>query len=380
MRGILGTFLVGLGLLPFFGTGLTTLTMTVIVGIGALCVCDFTNKRTAGLCAVGLLAALALPFDYYKQFNLGNYRVEQVYEGRSGVATYVPTSRFYHIIDMNRTASASALVRDPSPTDQYEAWRWNLTDLFAVDPTFRPRNVLIIGIGHAYLMDALLDLPFIERITVVDISEEVVQAVKDHTKSSTKRVFTDPRVKIVIADGRRYVQQALARGERFDLIQTKINEPWHAGSGNLFTVEFMKLQRQLLTNGGYLGVRPLVGHARDALQVFDQALYTGYYHVYFKNGTLPAITQATITPDIKRAWFSDLPGREPVAQRADTLNVLVLDNPQILSDVDANTDNNPTFEYYWLRKILGIWRSPRVELSNQQFAPLKKTVPVVVVN
>ena len=120
------------------------------------------------------------------------------------------------------------------------------------------KNIInvFIGIDHGYLPDALLDFDFVKEIKIVDLSGEIVTAVQKNTLTGTKRIFDDPRVEIIIADGRRYVQKALARGEKYDLIQTKISEPWHAGSGNLFTIEFFKLQKQLLTANGYLGVRP----------------------------------------------------------------------------------------------------------------------------
>lgn len=373
---VLGTFAFGLWILPWLGTGHALAVTILIVAIGCLAIASSQSRSFIPLTAAGALCAAALPAEYYKQFKLGDYAVAQTYEGRSGVATTVPTARFYKIVDMNRTASASAMVRDPAPTDLYQAWRWNLSELFALDPDYRPRNALIIGIGHAYLIDALLDNPFLQKITIVDISDEVVSAVRDATMTSTKRVFADPRVEIVIADGRRYVQQALAEGRTFDLIQTKINEPWHAGSGNLFTVEFLALQRRLLTNGGYLGVRPLAGHVRDGLEVFEAALFPGYYHVYFKNGRLPPMERAIVRPDIAVAWDRKVPGKEGRDQRPESLDVTIIGDKSALATIAANTDDRPTFEYYWLRRLAGLWVSPRTEISDPAFDPFRKRVPV----
>jgi hypothetical protein len=304
-----------------------------------------------------------VPASYYKSFSLGRYRVADVFEGRTGVASVAPTGRFYSIVDINRTASASALVADPGPTDEYEAWRWNHTELFALDPTFRPRRILIIGIGHAYLIDALLDLPFVEKITIVDVSKEIVDAVRAHTLTSTRRIFTDRRVNIVIADGRRFVQKALARGEHYDLIQTKINEPWHAGAGNLFTIEFFRAQRQLLSPGGYLGVRPVVGHVVDGLQVFEKAIWPGYYHLFFKNGAFVLPDVARVGEDIREAWYRTLPGKPDArGPRDGHLNVVVFPCCNLDKGVHHNTDDLPSFEYDWLTRTFGRWISPRTNL------------------
>ncbi len=375
---VLGTFAFGLWILPGIGTGRAVASVVFVVAVGVFVITEKRSPRAYGLIVAGLVCATLLPADYYKQFKLGAYAVDRTYEGRTGVATTVPTQRFYKIVDMNRTASASAMVHDPQPSDQYQAWRWNLSELFALDPSYRPKSVLIIGIGHAFLIDALLDNPFIEKITIVDISSEVVDAVRNATATSTRRVFTDPRVEIVIADGRRYVQQALAEGRKFDLIQTKINEPWHAGSGNLFTVEFMGMQRRLLSVGGYLGVRPLAGHVRDGLEVFDAALFPGFYHVYFKNGPLPEIERAVVRVDIASEWDRLLPGKEARDQRADYLDVAVIRDKQAMAGIASNTDDRPTFEYYWLRQVLGRWVSPRVEVSSAAYDRFRKRIPVAI--
>lgn len=365
---VIGTFACGLILLPAVGTGVASIITSLIVGLGC---CVLLIRRTSGpnrtqaaryFLIIGAAACALFPHDYYKAFRLGGYAVADVFEGETGVATVVQTSQFYTIIDMSRTASASAIVRNPERGSSYEAWRWNHTELMAIDTDFRPKHVLIIGLGHAYLVDALLDLPFIEKIVIVEISKEILAAVKKYSVTATKRIFDDPRVEIVIGDGRRYVQTAAKSGAKFDLIQTKINEPWHAGSGNLFTVEFFEAQRRLLKPGGYLGVRPLNGHLSDGLSVFDVAVWPGFYHLFFKNGPLKLPPSATITDDIFDAWFREVPGHKRSTDREAFLHVFYFTNVPEALKTDPNTDDRPTFEYYWLRRTLGTWKSPRLDL------------------
>lgn len=342
--GVAGTWGASIAILFVGAAG----TLAVLVGVRSI------GRRYALTGVIATISALfVVPTNLYASFAVDRYSVSEVIEGTVGVASTVPTDSFYTIIDMNRTASASALVRDPSPGDEYESWRWNHTELFALDPDFRPRTVLIIGIGHGYLVDALLDLAFIEKITVVDLSPEIVAAVKSHTATSTKRIFSDPRVEIIVADGRRFIQQALAQGVRYDLIQNKINEPWHAGSGNLFTVEFLQTERQLLSEGGYLGLRPVVGHVADALEVFDEGIWPGYYHMYFKNGALPELDQAVVSADIRDAWFKALPGQSEQTERTPSLNVVRLTPSLPLDGIIHNYDDRPAFEYYSVRRLFG---------------------------
>jgi spermidine synthase len=382
---VVGTLITGNVLLAWVGTSGATAIAIVVVGAGAWLLADGRFEVSAaprlvrGLVMSGLATLALVPLNYYEKFQLGAYRVSDVIEGRVGVATVTPTSRFYSIVDMSRTASASAMVRDPGPSDSYEAWRWNHTELMALDPGFRPRRILVIGIGHAYLPHALLDLPSVEEIVVVDLSPEVVDAVVKYTATSAARVFTDPRVKIVIADGRRYVQSALKRGERFDLVQIKINDPWHAGSGNLFTVEFFGLVKGLLSDGGYLGVLQLLGHLSDGLQVFGAGIYPGYYHLLFKNGELPRAREAVVAPEFAATWKRALPGLDTASPaRPRTLEVAVFTAGDSRLQVDVNSDDRPTFEYYWLRQRLGTWISPQESLDGQRFNAYRRTVPVVL--
>ncbi|WP_368643551.1 hypothetical protein [Castellaniella ginsengisoli] len=377
---VIGTFACGVFMLEAIGTGGSAIATIGVVAFGVVCIVlgQKLSKFILITLAVGFFSATKIPLSYYMGFELDDYRVIDVFEGKTGVATVVPTNHFYTIIDINRTASASALKENPGSKDDYEAWRWNHTELMALDPEFRPKNVLVIGIGHAYLIDAMLDLPFIEKITVVDLSEEVVSAVKKYTKTSAKRIFSDPRVSIVIADGRRFVQSALLQGERYDLIQNKINEPWHAGGGNLFTEEFFLEEKNLLSPGGYLSTRPLSGHLNDGFKIFGNALWGGYYHMYFKNGNFVLPEKAIITRDIRDAWLTEIPGEGAVenARTPEIEAVFFTEIPEHLK-VDANTDDRPTFEYYWLRQLLGTWKSPRLQFWDLDLEKYKTVVPTV---
>ena len=167
------------------------------------------------------------------------------------------------------------------------------------------------------------------------------------------------------------------RGERYDLIQTKINEPWHAGSGNLFTIEFFRAQRQLLAPGGYLGVRPLVGHVVDGLKVFDKVIWPGYYHMFFKNGAFEKPAVAKVTPELRDAWYRTLPGRpDQKGTRENHLKVVVFPCCDLGKGVRHNTDDLPAFEYDWLARTFGRWVSPRTNLWYLKLP--QEQIPVVV--
>ncbi|MBE7434425.1 MAG: fused MFS/spermidine synthase [Anaerolineales bacterium] len=375
---IFGSFLTGLYFFEWFGTiGSLLVVLAVIFLSVAILLYSQIKKIDKAYVKQGFFLAMILifclfviPKDYYMRFRLGNYEPAKIYEGRNGVVSVVPTSRFYTIIDMFRTASASAIVRDPEPGEQYEAWRWNMSQIMALDPEFRPKRILIIGLGHGYLVNALLDYDFVEEIIIVDISDEIVLAVEENTDGSYQRMFEDPRVKIIIDDGRRYAQRALVAGEKFDLIQNKVNEPWHSGSASLFTVEFFGVMRDLLTPNGYVAVRPKVGHAFDALKVFDYAIWpTGDYHMYLGRNESFRPFELQITDDIYSEFIATTPGHrdDSTANNRRQKITIVLLEPGDLVGYQNNTDDRPVFEYYWLNNFSQKYNDPRIDISLEQY-------------
>ncbi|MBV6450552.1 MAG: Polyamine aminopropyltransferase [Anaerolineales bacterium] len=374
---ILGSFLTGLFFFEWFGTIGSLVIILALISLGISSLLSSQREKSDGLyikqiATLGVVLGicfLVIPRDYYMRFKLGDYKPVKTYEGRNGVVTVIPTDRFYTIIDMFRTASASAIVRDPEPYEQYEAWRWNMSQMMALDPAFRPKRVLIIGLGHGYLVNALLDYDFVEEIIIVDISDEIVRAVKDYTGTPYQRMFNDPRVKIVIDDGRRYAQKALVLGERFDLIQNKVNEPWHSGSASLFTVEFFNVLHDLLTPNGYIAVRPKVGHAVDALEIFESVIWpSGDYHMYFGRNQNIIFNEAVVTDDIYSEYFATTPGFDNASDsdsRDSEMAVVILHSGDLVG-YRNNTDDHPVFEYYWINDITHQYMNPRIDISLDQ--------------
>lgn len=123
--------------------------------------------------------------------------------------------------------------------------------------------------------------------------------------------------------------------------------------------------------------RPLIGHLQDGLKIFHNAMWAGYYHMYFKNGEFELPGTAMISVDIKDAWYTNLPGKGPhVSDRRDHLIVSFFKKMPDALRVESNTDDHPTFEYYWLRKLLGLWISPQTALWDIDLKAYSCKIPV----
>lgn len=110
-----------------------------------------------------------------------------------------------------------------------------------------PRSVLIIGLGSGITAGAAARHP-IERLQIVEIEPAVVEASRFFA-SIHGDVLKDPRVKLVIPDGRNFL---LTTPERYDVIISEPSNPWIGGLASLFSVEFFRLAEQRLRPGGIM--------------------------------------------------------------------------------------------------------------------------------
>jgi spermidine synthase len=110
----------------------------------------------------------------------------------------------------------------------------------------RPSRILVVGLGTGAWATALLKLPGVEHLTAVEINAGYLQIIARHPE--VRGILTDPRVSIVIDDGRRWLLHH--PNERFDAIVMNTTWYWRAHSTNLLSSEFMQLARAHLAPGG----------------------------------------------------------------------------------------------------------------------------------
>jgi spermidine synthase len=109
----------------------------------------------------------------------------------------------------------------------------------------RPQSALVIGLASGMTLGAAAchDL---QRIDCAEISPAVVEGCgffKDHNGG----VLADPRVRLILADGRNHL--ALAP-DSYDVIISEPSNPWIAGVADLFTREFFEICRHRLNPQG----------------------------------------------------------------------------------------------------------------------------------
>lgn len=111
------------------------------------------------------------------------------------------------------------------------------------------RTGAVIGHGTGMSSHFLLASPALERLTTIEIEPAMVAGSRVFTPVN-RRVFEDPRSRIVIDDAKAFFAAANAR---FDLILSEPSNPWVSGVSGLFTTEFYHRIRRYLAPGGVFG-------------------------------------------------------------------------------------------------------------------------------
>ncbi|MDC8444716.1 MAG: polyamine aminopropyltransferase [Nitrosomonas sp.] len=111
-----------------------------------------------------------------------------------------------------------------------------------------PEKVLIIGGGDGGSSEEALKHPSVEQVTLVEIDEDVIAVAKEHFKAIHHGVFDNPRLRVVVDDGMRFVRDTQ---DKFDLIVLDLNDPIGPAAA-LYSEDFFKQCRKALTPEGAL--------------------------------------------------------------------------------------------------------------------------------
>jgi spermidine synthase len=126
-----------------------------------------------------------------------------------------------------------------------------------------PRRALFLGLGTGITFAAAGAHPDLIG-DGVELLPEVV-AVIDQFQPATAALYSSDRLRVHVADARRFVQAA---GEPYDVIVADLFHPYHDGAGALYTVEhFDAIRRLLAPDGLFCQWLPLYQLDEDVLKI-----------------------------------------------------------------------------------------------------------------
>jgi spermidine synthase len=111
-----------------------------------------------------------------------------------------------------------------------------------------PKKVLVVGLGSGMTLGAVSVHPSVEQITLVEIEPKVIGVAKTF-ENYNHHVLDDPKVKIVLNDGRNFL---LTTKDKYDVITADPIHPWFRGAGYLYTTEYFRRVSEHLLPGGII--------------------------------------------------------------------------------------------------------------------------------
>jgi spermidine synthase len=117
----------------------------------------------------------------------------------------------------------------------------------------KPRRVAILGGGEGAALREVLRWKSVDRVVMVDLDGEVVEACKEHLAEMHQGSFSDLRTELVVEDARTWLDST---EERFDVIISDLCEPLEEGPAfELFTREYFLKVRAALEPGGIFALQ-----------------------------------------------------------------------------------------------------------------------------
>ncbi|MGI8527808.1 MAG: MFS transporter [Pseudolabrys sp.] len=331
--------------------------------------------------AAALLVIISLPRDYYRQ-SFANARdfvpiisasqpVASL-EGLTSVTSiYVnPATPYRYEVRPYNSGAAAVISHEAAVYYRY----YSLAGPMILDPKFRPRRILQIGMGSGEFPFVAKELPFLERFDMVELVPEVVDAYRTYSHPAIKRTLTNPKVQFYVTDGRRFVQKALARGEKYDFIQIGVTGLASAGISNIYSKDLFKGIRQLLNPGGYIAIEPYVAHARLSFEFFANGyMLDGNSWMFFHDEPLaiqqdkPVEVSEYLMRLLKAKDLSQM--RRPLLPeqcKPDEVVFARLNRDAFVPRFDAllGTDDYLPFEYSYVARYFPGWVHPGVRITN----------------
>lgn len=209
----------------------------------------------AAACALGLLAfrpgapwnlisASTLAFDvshWGKSPPVDPESVIYLGVGRSSTVLLFEEGSVYRL--RNNGLPEAAIERPGAVPRNSLTGRW-----MSILPAFAPadpKELLVIGLGGGVVLE---DVPeTFERIDVVELEPEVVEANRRLATLRDTDPLADPRVRVLVNDARGAL---MLTDLRYGAIVSQPSHPWTAGASHLYTRDFFEQVRGRLAPGG----------------------------------------------------------------------------------------------------------------------------------
>ncbi len=219
-----------------------------------------------------------------------------------------------------------------------------------------PKTVAYIGLATGTTASAALDHPNVDRITVMELVPEVVEAAR-YFADVNAGLLDDPRVRLIVDDGRRVLGSEDAR---YDVIVSDLFVPWESKTGYLYTVEHFEAVRARLSEDGVFCLwLPGWQIGPAEFEIIAASLGEVFEHVAIwqlsRHGRRPLfalvgvdderhLVRADLEAQLQRRRAPPV-SRDFALRHADDVVAWYVGDWTPVSDVPLNTDEHPIIEF-----------------------------------
>ena len=373
---ILGSFCAGFILIPLLGIR-PSIVLTVALNSGIGCLLIFKSRwqtetgksllqgigigmpmLNAGLAVILLLTVnqpLFLKSAIFKTQRPGDTLVDYNEEVDATVTTLKDDEGVYRLyVDTNQAADAS---RWDSPSHRVIA---HLPLL--LHP--RPKRALVVGFGMGLTSYSITQHGV--QVDAIELSRGVLSAAREYFTHTNGNVFESPLFNYKLNDGRNHI---LMTKTKYDMISTGIIHPLvSAGSSNIYTADFYRLCRRILTEDGIMCQwvplhRLPEAHYKMIVRTFIEVFpETTLWYKYTPDFVILIGTREPLSIDYK-----NFVSRAQIANIREGLAADDLDGPSLLDSFmmgpeavhkyvgvgPIHTDNRPRLEFFRGADLVG---------------------------
>jgi spermidine synthase len=360
---VFGSFLAAFVLLPWLGiqNAITAVSFTnLLIGIACIAVGSNLPPRSRGAVCGGSAAAACIVLGSVP----GNAFLDvysHVYPAPANELLYLKenaTGTTAVFQDAKRKSQKYLLIdgRGEVSTDYFSMRAFRFLGLLPAFHFPEPKTALIVTFGSGIAAGSIVGIPGITRADCVEICGEAFNAAHFFA-SENHDVLLDPKIHLIVNDGRNYV---LTTEERYDIISADATHPTSSDSWILYTREFYDLCRSRLHAGGIMSQWiPLHGilerDFKTILKTFHSAFpfvavyYSGGHKTLGHTVLLGSDRPLTIDFAVAEKLFQDARikedlGRVNVFSVYDLLNGFMMDEAGIdefAGPAPLNTDDKP---------------------------------------
>lgn len=225
--------------------------------------------------------------------------------------------------------------------------------LAALNP--RPKRVLVIGLSVGSWQVLIGGFPGVEHMDVIEINPGYIDLIKDY--GPQQRAINDPRVKLFVGDGRKFLRQN--PHAKYDLVVMNTTWHWRAYSSLLLSREFLTLIRQHMTDEAVLTFNTT--GSPDALKTATEVFPHAYLYSTFTIAAKHDWRERLADPKAVEHLMAIKPEGRPIFTDADKdliESFLSLAQTRELAEVESRagrraeviTDRNLITEYKYGRR------------------------------